>query len=251
MDGVFQWIKNITCYLIFVRLLFHLMPTGKYEPYMKLFFGAVFILLVITPLTGEFPLEGRLAHAYAQIRFTQEQEEFQQKLWGMEAARTKQMMKQYEEAVAQEIRTMAREEGFSCFSAGAEIEEREQEENFGQVTKIYLVIGTEKGKETKAEEKADEQEEKGGAREDNRRKEKTENEQEADRMVSIEEVKIVVGEENWDEQGTARQDVQARFGEENPKEMGNEREAVHEFRRKVAEIYGLEEKAVQITWQND
>lgn len=49
---MFQWIKNITYYLIFVSLLSHLMPAGKYEQYMKLFFGAVFILIVAAPLTG-------------------------------------------------------------------------------------------------------------------------------------------------------------------------------------------------------
>ena len=130
-ESVFQWIKNITYYLIFVSLLSHLMPAGKYEQYMKLFFGAVFILIVAAPLTGGLHLDGRLAQAYEQIRFTQEQGEFEQKLWGMEEERISRMIKQYEEAVGMDVRAMAEDEGFYCLSAGARIEEREGEEKFG------------------------------------------------------------------------------------------------------------------------
>ena len=114
MEAVFQWIKNITYYLIFVSLLSHLMPAGKYEQYMKLFLGAVFILLVVTPLARGLHLDGRLAHAYEQIRFTQEQGEFEQKLWGMEEERIAQMIKQYETAVGMDIRAMAEDEGFTA-----------------------------------------------------------------------------------------------------------------------------------------
>ncbi len=139
---MFQWIKNITYYLIFVSLLSHLMPAGKYEQYMKLFFGAVFILIVAAPLTGGLHLDGRLAQAYEQIRFTQEQGEFEQKLWGMEEERISRMIKQYEEAVGMDVRAMAEDEGFYCLSAGARIEEREGEEKFGQVVEIVMVIGS-------------------------------------------------------------------------------------------------------------
>ncbi len=175
MEAVFQWIKNITYYLIFVSLLSHLMPAGKYEQYMKLFFGAVFILLVVAPLTGGLHLDGRLAQAYEQIRFTQEQGEFEQKLWGMEEERIARMIKQYEEAVGMDVRAMAEDEGFYCLSAGARIEEREGEEKFGQVVEIVMVIGGGEGEEDRSgmqeergrmqAERSEMQEERGGMQE--------------------------------------------------------------------------------------
>lgn len=258
MEAVFQWIKNITYYLIFVSLLSHLMPAGKYEQYMKLFLGAVFILLVVTPLTGGLHLDGRLARAYEQIRFTQEQGEFEQKLWGMEEERIAQMIKQYEAAVGMDIRAMAEDEGFYCLSAGAKIEGREGEEKFGQVVEIVMVIGSgesEKGRGGGQEkEQVDSEGENGDADE-------IDKENKDGKMVSIDPVQIVIDRGNSG--GIQDKDVE-EIGEKVPdkdKENGNERaqnrawektqEAAEEFQRKVARYYGLEEEAVRITWKDN
>lgn len=257
-ESVFQWIKNITYYLIFVSLLSHLMPAGKYEQYMKLFFGAVFILIVAAPLTGGLHLDGRLAQAYEQIRFTQEQGEFEQKLWGMEEERISRMIKQYEEAVGMDVRAMAEDEGFYCLSAGAKIEGREGEEKFGQVVEIVMVIGS-----------GESEEERGGGREKEQVDSERENgdadeigeENKAGKMVSIDPVQIVIDRGNSG--GIQDEDVE-KIAEKVPDkdgEKGNEeaqnrtwektQEAAEEFQRKVARYYGLEEEAVRITWKDN
>lgn len=279
MEAVFQWIKNITYYLLFVSLLSYLMPSGKYEQYVKLFFGAVFILLVIRPLTDGLHIDASLVQDYERIRFTQEQKEFQQKLWGMEEERMAQMMKEYEEAVSQDIRAMADEEGFNCISARARIEEREEEESFGQVVEIVMVLGQGEG----AAEIAG----------DNRGSVEGTREQQDGKTVSIDPVQVVIGQEDRSAQGMAGKEAgEGERGDEGEGRVkrGSEREeaegdsgggaergsegegaggsggggergsategeevweAVEEFQRKVARYYGLEEEAVQITWKDD
>ena len=257
-ESVFQWIKNITYYLIFVSLLSHLMPAGKYEQYMKLFFGAVFILIVAAPLTRGLHLDGRLAQAYEQIRFTQEQGEFEQKLWGMEEERISRMIKQYEEAVGMDVRAMAEDEGFYCLSAGARIEEREGEEKFGQVVEIVMVIGSgesEEGRGWDGEKKPEDSERKNGDADEIGEENKD------GKTVSIDPVQIVIDRGN--NGGIPDKDVE-KIGEKVPDKDGKEenegaqnstgektQKAAEEFKRKVARYYGLEEEAVRITWKDD
>lgn len=244
MAGVFQWIKNITYYLIFVSLLSYLIPSGKYEQYVKLFSGAVFILLVLNPLTGSLHLDSSLARVYEQIRFTQEQEEFQQKIWGIEEQQMKQIMAQYEEAVTQDVREMTQEAGFTCILAEARIEGREERENFGQVTEIVLVVSAEEKESVLTVSAGGENREENFSRDREKEKGKEEG-----KTVSIENVQVVIGEESehWQKgEGTKEQK------ESKGTERGQaEREAVNQFRRKVAKYYGLEEEAVKIIWQDD
>lgn len=267
MEAVFQWIKNITYYLIFVSLLSHLMPAGKYEQYMKLFFGAVFILIVVAPLTGGLHLDGRLAQAYEQIRFTQEQGEFEQKLWGIEEERIARIIKQYEEAVGMDVRAMAEDEGFYCLFAGARIEEREGEEKFGQVVEIVMTIGSgeneEEGDRTQEGEKMNgvQKEERMNGEKDDGDADGTGEENKIGKMVSIDPVQIVIDQGNKDsvqgknlEKNSRR--IQDRDGEKDNEGAQNgtwekTQEAVKEFQRKVARYYGLEEEAVWITWEDN
>lgn len=286
MEAVFQWIKNITYYLIFVSLLSHLMPAGKYEQYMKLFFGAVFILLVAAPLTGGLHLDGRLAQAYEQIRFTQEQGEFEQKLWGMEEERIARMIKQYEEAVGMDVRAMAEDEGFYCLSAGARIEEREGEEKFGQVVEIVMVIGGGEGEEGRGgmqeegggaqEGKDGIQEEKGGVQEgkdgiqegkggmyegekvsgkhDDRDADGAGEENKVGKMVSIDPVQIVIDRGNKDGvQGEIAEKVGERGQEKNGEngDEGIQDENLEKIGKKMESKNGENKNAgVQnITWE--
>lgn len=140
MDELVLWVKSIAYYFIFVQLIIHFMPNGKYESYVKLFSGIVFLLLLLDPLTGKLNLTEKLTYAYEKILFEQSTGEFEQRLWGMEEERIKQVLKQYEQSIASHVVALAEEEGFICVFAEAEIENRSEEEKFGQVVRLDLVL---------------------------------------------------------------------------------------------------------------
>ena len=140
MEAVFQWVKSLAYYLILVSLLSNLIPNGKYDRYIRLFTGAVFILLVIRPLSGGLGLEEKMAYAYEKIRLKQDTSEFEFRLWGMEKERTQQVIIQYEAAVAQDIKRMAFDAGLVCKEARAVIESDPENEKFGQVKGLSLVL---------------------------------------------------------------------------------------------------------------
>ena len=60
MAGINEWISSIVSYLIFTAAVVSLLPSGKYEKYLRLFAGCVLILLVLKPVTGGLGLEERI-----------------------------------------------------------------------------------------------------------------------------------------------------------------------------------------------
>lgn len=267
MEEVFQWAKNMVYYLIFSQLIVHLMPNGKYEQYMKLFSGAVFILLMTGPLTGVLHLNERLAHVYEQIQFEQEREEirqpFEQQLSDMEQARIDRIMLQYEEAVASDAAAIAEEEGFFCVDSRAELGRQENEESFGRIVRISLTLCGEDEGDMEDSLPVSGAGNTVSAVEEIRVYAGTEIEVELESEAEIREGK----EGNQErEEGTPERKEENPEGKEgnqerkegNPerKEGVQEREAqtqegLARVQRKVAEYYGLEEDAVQITWKDD
>ena len=242
MEWVFQWVKNITYYLVFISLISGLMPDTRYERYVKLFYGIVFILLVVSPLTAGLKLDKMLAQAYEALCMEGDtgSSEFADRLQKIEAEQVERVFAQYEKAVAQDIQVMAEEAGFSCRQVSVRIEGREGEACFGQVAAVELVLGP------------------GGPA--------------GPAVADPTDTEAAVGVNGWevapinikvgleDEGGGAGSRTvfhgskqKGDMGQKGDKEQEghSEQEALYGFQRKVAGYYGLDEKAVRITWKDD
>ena len=51
MKAVENWVRDIVFYMIFVTMVMNLLPDPKYEKYLRLFAGAVMILLAFGALS--------------------------------------------------------------------------------------------------------------------------------------------------------------------------------------------------------
>lgn len=236
MEWIFQWVKNITYYLVLMGLVSNLLPDSRYERYIKLFCGVVFILLVTGPLTAGLKLDKTLAYLYRELCLegdAKDTADFEDRLWKIQAEQTERVFAQYEEAVSQDIRAMAAEAGFACPKVRVRIERREGAERFGQVVDVELVLdqspqaGTDGAGLYGAGPGPDAAEAAVGNRGGYGR---------------VDPVQIRV------ELGGERADIDMGGQEQ---AGGKEQEAFDGFQRKVAAYYGLEEKAVRITWQDD
>lgn len=141
MEGLYGWVGNITCYLIFITVVSNLLPNRKYERYLKLFAGMVLILLVLQPLTGSLRLEDRIAYYFESITFQNESEDLKRELLGMEDQRLAQMIAQYENSVAMDVETMAKDMEFYARRTEITIEENQDNAAFGTVTHIRMAVG--------------------------------------------------------------------------------------------------------------
>ena len=148
MEGLYEWIRNITYYLIFMTVVTNLLPDKKYEKYFRLFAGMVLILLVLKPFTGGLRLDDKLAYYFESISFQKEASELSSQLTDMEGVRLKSMVSQYEEAVENDLRTMVESSGFICRKAEAGIDGDEKKETFGHVVSVSLRLAPDSSGQT-------------------------------------------------------------------------------------------------------
>lgn len=144
MTAVYEWVRNITYYMIFITVVGNLLADSKYEKYLRFFAGIILILLVLKPLTGSLRLDERIAYLFESISFQKEADDFKEKLWGMEDERLQRVMSTYEEAVAMDIRSMADTAGFSVRSVKVTIETDRDSPLYGHVTDLYMKLGRQK-----------------------------------------------------------------------------------------------------------
>lgn len=158
MEQVENWVRNIVCYLIFLTLICNLLPSGKYEKYVRLFGGMVLILVVIQPFTSSLQLDEKIAYYFETFSFQEEMSGLKEELGEMDRQRAETITKEYEQAAASDVERMAKEAGFSPVSVEVDIDSDQESETFGMVVQVSLVVegengtGEDDGEETYGEE---------------------------------------------------------------------------------------------------
>ena len=140
MSALYSWVGNIVFYLIFITVVVNLLPNKKYEKYLKLFSGMVFILRVLKPLTGGLRLEDKIAYYFETISLQNESEDLRKELTGMEQQRLSQMITQYERAVANDVEAMAVDMEFYPVHTDVTIDGTQDSPSFGSVTHIRMTV---------------------------------------------------------------------------------------------------------------
>ncbi len=138
MDGIYTWIRNIAGYFLFITILEQLMPGKQYGKYIRFFAGMVLILLVVQPLTGNLRIEEQIAQDYGALLFQYDAGDLKQEILGVEKERLKQLVGQYEEAVAMDVRQMAEDAGVAVESCQVTICSDQDAEEFGTVSSVRL-----------------------------------------------------------------------------------------------------------------
>lgn len=154
MDQVYDWVRNLTGYFLFMAVLENLLPGKKYAKYIKFFAGIVLILLVLQPIAGSTQLEEIVARHYEAFIFQNQADDLRREILGVEKQRLEQIFRQYEQAVENDVSQMAEDAGFAVKECRAVISGEEGTERFGTVTQITLRIYRDEDGEGKQEDKA-------------------------------------------------------------------------------------------------
>ncbi len=224
MEQLYEWIRNITYYLIFITVAENLLPNKKYEKYIKFFAGMVLILLVLKPVTGGLRLDDKLAYSFEAISLKKEAGELSGKVSKMEETRLKRMISGYEKAVGTDLETMAETAGFSCVETSAEINSDQSSDRFGHVVKVSLVVTSGK-QEMEAEEAASV-----GSNLDPVKK-----------IEDVKNIKITVKESDQSKEKSIKDEKN---------EEQKENSSLSGLRRRIAEYYGLEEQDIEIQMED-
>lgn len=154
MDGLYVWIRSVACYFLFMSVLDQLLPDRKYVKYIRLFGGMILILLVFHPLTGSLHIEERISRYYEEFVFQHEADDLKQEILGMEQRQLAEMIRQYEQAIARDIKVMAEDTGMAVESCAVKLCGDMDQEQFGKVQKIELEVSG--GQEDEADESENE-----------------------------------------------------------------------------------------------
>lgn len=227
MGELYTWVRNITFYLVLVSVLTNLLPSRKYEKYMRLFLGMIMILLIIQPITGSLRLEERIAYYFSSINFHNQAEDLEKELIGAEQQRLEQMIAQYEAAVGMDLEQMVKAAGLYPVYCQVVIGKEPEKQEFGKVTQIKLTVS---------------------AHELERDSKNPLHETEDTRMQPVYEVEPVdiqkIGKEGEDQPDTGQSETE---GNSDTLETQN---GLRTLRRKICEYYSLEEAYVEIQLEN-
>ena len=107
MTAVYEWIRNLTAFFLFLSVMENLLPGQKYGKYIRLFAEA-----------GEL----------------------KEQLGATEQKRLGQILSQYEEAVGRDVRELAQSCGLTVMDCRVRIEGDEDSPEFGTVREIAAVL---------------------------------------------------------------------------------------------------------------
>lgn len=239
MGAVSEWAGSILSFLILITVIRGILPSKKYEPYLRLFSGLMLILLVLQPVTGGLGLERQIDRAFEAFSFQMDHEELNTRVLGIEKERQEQILKIYENDVAGHVTAMAGEQGLQAESAQVEINGDPESTDYGKVVsvKVKLQSGEATGKQEGLW--------------------KNDEVKEVQPVQNIEVQSVQIGQEpetgvkNHSEEisGKALEStLQDQRAEEDISRSasGENNSRILEFQRKVERYYGLESGAVEI-----
>lgn len=140
MTAVYEWVRNLVAFFLFLSMMENLLPGQKYGKYIRMFAGMVLLLLVTEPFTSGFDLEEVLARGYENLLIRGEAEELKASLGDAERRRLEQIFLQYEEAVCQDVRNLAESCGPTIQNCSVRIEQDQNSTEFGTVREISAVL---------------------------------------------------------------------------------------------------------------
>ena len=239
MGAVSEWAGSILSFLILITVIRGILPSKKYEPYLRLFSGLMLILLVLQPVTGGLGLEKQIDRAFEAFSFQMDHEELNTRVLGIEKERQEQILKIYENDVAGHVTAMAGEQGLQAESAQVEINGDPESTDYGKVVSVKVKLQS------------------GGATGKQEGLWKNDEVKEVQPVQNIEVQSVQIGQEpetgvkNHSEEisGKALEStLQDQRAEEDISRSasGENNSRILEFQRKVERYYGLESGAVEI-----
>lgn len=141
MEGIYQWIRSLVFYLILMTMLMNLLPDKKYENYLRLFTGVVFLLLFFQPFTGLLGAQERIAGLFERLTFQNEVQLLRKELQSVDGERIGRMMDGYQSAVENDLRVMADTGTLECRTAEVVFDREEGSGSFGSIKAVRMTVG--------------------------------------------------------------------------------------------------------------
>lgn len=138
MNVLYEWIRSLVSYMILMTVIMNLLPDKKYEKYLHLFTGTVFLLLVFRPLADMTGVEERIAGAFERITFQTDAKILQKEIEDADGTRMGQLVERYRAVLEQELFTMAEAVQAECEHVELVIETNLENAEFGALRNVKM-----------------------------------------------------------------------------------------------------------------
>ncbi len=75
-DYLYEWVRNVACYLVLVTAVMQVLPNKDYEKYIHFFTGLVLVLMLLTPILKIFGNEDIFSKIYNQDTYEEQMQQF-------------------------------------------------------------------------------------------------------------------------------------------------------------------------------
>ena len=141
---IFQWIRSLVCYLILMTMVVNLIPEKKYENYLRLFAGIIFLMLVFAPFGNLNGVEEQVAEAFSRMTFQNEAKILKREIEDIDGARMTKLVEHYADAIELDLERMAKELGWECKQVAIQLDEELESGTFGRVTAMEMTVSDRK-----------------------------------------------------------------------------------------------------------
>lgn len=140
MNKIYEWIRSLVSFMILMTALMNLLPDKKYEKYVQLFAGMVFLHLFFSPLTDLSGLEAQMAGAFERITFQTDARLLKKEIEDLDGTRIQRLISQYEMTLEQELRRMAESVEAECMDVQVVMETDPDQEKFGRLRAVDMTF---------------------------------------------------------------------------------------------------------------
>lgn len=155
MRGIYEWIRSMACYLILMTMILNLLPDKKYEKYLRLFTGMVFLMLVFSPFADMTGVEAQMAGAFERMTFANDAKLLRREIEDADGKRMERLVGAYEDAVKTDLQTMAEGGVLTCLEVHVQLDGELDGGNFGKIEQVEMVVGVHRAVGSAGEDMAD------------------------------------------------------------------------------------------------
>lgn len=116
MHIIYDWVKNIVAFYIFMTAALHLLPKSSYQKYVRFFGGLLLVVLLLTPILTLFKKKDTLLDRVSYESFRQHLDTIQLDTEGLEQRQKAAYQEEYGKAIGGDITRMAEEQDLTVQS---------------------------------------------------------------------------------------------------------------------------------------
>jgi len=140
-----EYVKEIAIFLIFSQAVMSLIPKKRYNKYMRLFLGAILIVLIVRPINDFFYGTVEFDKILSDIEYGREISELEKNINGADEYLSGKAMESYEILIAGKIDEIVADKGYECKKCDVEFEENEGQYNIKRIAAELTVMPASKG----------------------------------------------------------------------------------------------------------